>query len=85
MARGWESKSVEEQQSQAVASLANALPLSQRERTFRHEKESLEMSLSRVAHQLEEAQNPLHRKMLEQARSHLEDQIRRLAQENSNG
>jgi hypothetical protein len=79
VARGWESKSVEEQQAQAVSSSGPAPPpltpaqiASQRQRT------GLLLSRQRVLQQLEAAQNPRHRQVLQSALADLDAQLARL-------
>jgi hypothetical protein len=79
MARGWESKSVEAQQDEALARTISEKPRLTREAAARlREKESLRLSLQRVVRQLEESLNPQHRAMLEHARADLEQKIREL-------
>jgi hypothetical protein len=79
MARGWESKSVEAQQDEALARTISEKPRLTREAAARlREKESLRLSLQRVVRQLEESLNPQHRAMLEYARADLEQKIREL-------
>jgi hypothetical protein len=79
MARGWESKSVEEQQSafrepagERKARLDPAQAKQNRER------EGLELSRKRILAQLEAATHPNHRKMLEQTLSELDAQLAHL-------
>jgi hypothetical protein len=79
VARGWESKSVEEQQAQAVSPSGPAPPpltpaqiASQRQRT------GLLMSRQHVLQQLEAAQNPRHRQILQSALADLDAQLTRL-------
>jgi hypothetical protein len=79
VARGWESKSVEEQQAQAVSPSGPAPPpltpaqiASQRQRT------GLLLSRQRVLQQLEAAQNPRHRQILQSALADLDAHLARL-------
>ena len=79
VARGWESKSVEEQQAQAISPSGPAPPLltpaqiaSQRQRT------GLLLSRQHVLQQLEAAQNPRHRQILQSALADLDAQLTRL-------
>jgi hypothetical protein len=79
VARGWESKSVEEQQAQAVSPSGPAPPpltpaqiASQRQRT------GLLLSRQHVLQQLEAAQNPRHRQILQSALADLDAQLARL-------
>ena len=78
MARGWESKSIEEQQSQAKSSPPKSGPRATPEETARHrQRQGLLLSRARVVQQLGAAQNAHHRQMLEDA---LRDLDTRLAQ-----
>jgi hypothetical protein len=77
MARGWESKSVEEQQAEASAKSAKRPPAMSVEEAARwREKESLRLSRQRVLQQLEATQNPRHRKMLEDSLADLEQKLK---------
>jgi hypothetical protein len=79
MARGWESKSVEEQQSAVTSGTENS-PRRRRnpeEVAAQKRREALVLSRSRIQQQLEGASNPQYRKMLETALADLERQIGR--------
>jgi hypothetical protein len=77
--RGWESKSVEDQQSQYAESRSHLdRKLAPDELAKRHVKDGLVLTRKGVIHQLEDAQNPGRRAMLESALSHLDDEIARL-------
>ena len=79
MARGWESKSIEAQQEEASSSKSSGRPRLTREGADRQRKmESLQLSLRRIAEQMEHIQNARHRQMLEQARTDLEREIEAL-------
>jgi len=84
MARGWESKSVEEQQDAAAerrreAGLAReASALSAAERDRLQKRESIVLSKVRVQHDLDAATHPRHRAQLRAALKHLEQQLRSL-------
>ena len=79
MARGWESKSVEEQQSQAASSEPMPGPRPTPDQLMRqHQRNSLLLSRARVLQQLETAQNSQHRQMLEAALVDLDAQLARL-------
>jgi hypothetical protein len=75
MARGWESKSVEEQQSAAQASRPGRRPRTPEEVARDEKSYALKLSRSRVAQQLESAQNPNYRQMLEAALADLDRQL----------
>ena len=78
MARGWESKSVEEQQSAASTQTESKQRLTPEQTARRQEREAIELSRSRVLQQLQSAQNPRHRQMLESALSELDQRLTRL-------
>jgi len=76
MARGWESKSVEDQQAAAAADKAKPktqLTIDQIKQ--QHLIQGLELSRHRIQQQLLSAQNPLHREMLQRALADLENQL----------
>lgn len=77
MARGWESKAVEAAQEEAAAkknghAKGPADPAASERKRLR---DGLLLSRARVVHQLEAAQNPNHRKMLEQALADLDARL----------
>jgi len=79
MARGWESKSVEEQQSQErVRPTGPQLPPEELEKQKR--RESLQLERVRVVHDLESAHNPRYREMMRQALAHLDSKLAALDQ-----
>lgn len=77
MARGWESKSVEEQQSAASRQVESKQRLTPQEAAQRQEREAIELSRRRVLQQLQAVQNPRHRQMLENALSELNERLAR--------
>jgi hypothetical protein len=78
MARGWESKSVELQQSDAGEKPARpALRLTPEQKARERDRVGLTLSRTRILQQLQAAQNPRHREMLQRAVTDLD---RRLAQ-----
>ncbi len=72
MARGWESKSVEEQQAAAIVSTELKQQLTPEQLARKRKLEALQLSRSRVLQQLRSAQNPIHRQMLEKALAELD-------------
>jgi hypothetical protein len=79
VARGWESKSVEEQQAQEVSPSGPAPPpLTPAQIASQRHKTGLLLSRQHVLQQLEVAQNPLHRQILQSALSDLDAQLTRL-------
>lgn len=80
MARGWESKSVEEQQAQAASNSTPAVPpLTPVQIAGQRQRQGIMLSRQRVLQQLETAQNPRHREMLRRALADLDAQLARLA------
>ena len=79
MARGWESKAVEEQQAEAAGTLDSKRVRLDREQVEKQKRQQgLILSRKRVLQQLQAAQNPNHRKMLEAALGDLDAQLARL-------
>jgi hypothetical protein len=78
MARGWESKSVEAQQAEASdATSKPRLKLTPEAAALRREQEKLRLSRQSVLQQLQNAQNPRHRKLLENTLADLDEKINR--------
>ena len=79
MARGWESKAVEDQQAEAAAtSDPTKVRLAPEQVARQKQQQGLLLSRQRVLQQLQIAQNPNHRKMLEAALGELDAQLARL-------
>jgi hypothetical protein len=83
MARGWESKSVEDQMGDAVAARdAQAKPqLSKQERARQTRRESLLLSRAQIIGRLKTATNTRYRAQLEKTLQHLEEELREVASE----
>ena len=79
MARGWESKSIEEQQAAAQAPAEPRKVLTPEQIAAQRQRDSLLLSRKRVQEQLQEAQNPHYRQMLESALAELDGRLARLA------
>lgn len=77
MARGWESKSVEDQQEAAAQRKATAsvTPVSTEDADRRQQLEALRLARARVVADLQRACRPAHRGMLEQALSDIDAKI----------
>jgi hypothetical protein len=76
MARGWESKSVEQQQeemSEQRRPLRAAISAGEQQRN--RKREGLLLSKERLSQQLIAAVNPRHRQMLEQALAELDSRL----------
>lgn len=81
MARGWESKSVESQiesREESRRQTARTKVANPMEAERIRKQESLQMSRTRVLHDLATANNPRYRKILEQALKHLDDKLAEL-------
>ena len=79
MARGFESKSVESQQSEASYERGVRRGRESSDDIERRQKrESLELSRSRVARELEGAKTPVHRSALENALRFLDDELKKM-------
>ncbi|HSS95511.1 MAG TPA: hypothetical protein VLK33_00695 [Terriglobales bacterium] len=79
MARGFESKSVEEQQNEVRDAQKSTQPhLTAELIAQKQSRNGLEMSRQRVMQQLQAACNPNHRNMLEKALADLNEQIAKL-------
>lgn len=81
MARGWESKSVEQQQEEASAQKIRRQPLSPEQIARQNLRKGLELSRQRMAQQMEAASNPKYRQMLERALADLDKELNRLGSE----
>ena len=81
MARGWESKSVEEQQAEARTKRSPSQPkLTPSQIRTKQQIESLTLSRKRVEQQLATAHEPRHQEMLRRALADLDAQIRKIAE-----
>jgi len=78
MARGFESKMVEFQQEEAARARPAASTLTPEEQQRKARRQGLELTRARAAADLERATIPAHRRMLEQALSAIDDQLRSL-------
>lgn len=76
MARGWESKNVEDQQADAARTRAVGPPKSAEELAREARRASLQLSRARTLSDLQGACNPQHRALLERTLSHLDDELR---------
>ena len=77
MARGWESKSVEQQQEMATAEAGQTKPrLTAAEIAAEQKRRALLLSRRRVMQQMEVVTNPRHREMLQAALGDLDAQLR---------
>jgi hypothetical protein len=79
MARGWESKSVEAQQQDAIADgHKRAAPISPAQRSAIQRRRTLELARARTAADLQRSSSSAHRSMLEQALRAIDEQLRQI-------
>lgn len=79
MARGWESKSIEAQQADALQQQKENRPkLTPQEAARFRERENLRLSRLRVLQQLETSQNQRHRRLLQNALAELDGKLKNL-------
>jgi len=79
MARGWESKSVEEQQAQAAVDSRKPRPsLTPRQMANERQHQLLTLARRQIQQQREMARDPRHREMLDKALAHLDAQLAQL-------
>ena len=81
MARGWESKEIESQIEAAAERASNAQrsQINAEELRRQRERESLELSRTRVLQDMATAENPKYREILERSLRYLEEKIAALA------
>ncbi len=76
MARGWESKSVEAQQAEAIEESSKPrVKLTAEAASRSRERENLRLSRQRVLQQLDQTQNPRHRKLLQDTLADLDQKL----------
>ena len=81
VARGWESKSVEAQQADASdKSAKHRTKLSPEAAARLRDRENLRLARQRVLQQMEAAQNPRHRQLLQEALADLEGKLKGMAE-----
>jgi hypothetical protein len=82
MARGWESKSVEDQiesaQSRPARGMRVAIELTAAQATLVRERENLTLSRTRVLHGIETSQNPRYLELLRRELKVLDEKLRKL-------
>ena len=77
MARGWESKAVEEQMEIAKESggKKEKQPLTDGEKRARHERDNLKLSHAYIVHQVEASTNERYTRSLRQALSEIDEKL----------
>jgi hypothetical protein len=83
MARGWESKSVEAQQEEAVRRVPAGPPRTAESAARAERRQGLELARKRAADDLERATAAAHRTMLQQAIRAIDEQLARLEHEST--
>jgi hypothetical protein len=77
VARGWESKSVEAQQAEAVEKPSTPrVKLSPEAAARKRERENLLLARQRVLQQLDSSQNPRHQKLLRDSLADLDEKLK---------
>lgn len=80
MARGWESKSVEAQQADLGSARTQGAALSPAERERRQHADTLKLALADATAQLQAACKPVHRDMLQQRVTAIQERLADLMQ-----
>jgi uncharacterized protein involved in exopolysaccharide biosynthesis len=76
MARGWESKSVEQQQADRAEPTGPVRPeLSPAQKERNRQRDGLQLSRRRLLQQIQESTHPRHRQMLEQSLAEIGKQL----------
>ena len=75
MARGWESKSVEAQQEEALAAKPEKKARSQEEIQQSRDRENLRLARARVLQQIQVSRDPRYTEMLQRTLADLERQL----------
>jgi len=78
VARGWESKSVEQQQAENLGPRNTQKALTPEEKAQAATKQAVQLARSQVLQQLQATQHPRHREMLEKALADLNEKLARL-------
>jgi hypothetical protein len=80
MARGWESKSVEEQMEAAASqrALEHQAPVPEDQLRRQRERESLQLSRKRILQEIQAARHIRHQQQLEAALQHLDRRLKEL-------
>ncbi|HTS51498.1 MAG TPA: hypothetical protein VMH05_26300 [Bryobacteraceae bacterium] len=80
MARGWESKSIESQIEAAEErkSAAHAAAVDAAEVERKRQRDSLQLSRTRILNDIEQARNPKYQETLKAALKHLDDKLAEL-------
>lgn len=76
MARGWESKSIEQQQDEKASETKTSRPpLTPKQRELNRKREGLLLSRKRLVDQIESSTHPAHRHMLVQSLAEIDRQL----------
>ena len=75
MARGWESKSIEQQIEDAQTYDSTARPIAPADIELRQKREGLRLQRSRILQEIEAAHNPRYREYLEDMLHHLDNRL----------
>jgi hypothetical protein len=79
MARGWESKNVEDQQEQAkMATTGTKMQIDPQEQERNRKKRGLELAMAKINTDIANARDERHKQMLESAKADLDRQMKTL-------
>ena len=78
MARGWESKSVEQQQAEALSASPVHPAFNPEQKAKEQKKQAVRLARSQVLQRLRAPRHPRHRQMLEKALADLNEQLTQL-------
>jgi hypothetical protein len=79
MARGWESKNVEDQQEQAkMATTGTKMQIDPQEQERNRKKRGLELAMAKINTDIANARDERHKQMLESAKADLDRQLKTL-------
>jgi hypothetical protein len=80
MARGWESKNVEDQQEQAKMSVTGTkMQIDPQEQERMRKKRGLELAISKINNDLANCRDERHKQMLDSAKADLERQMKSIS------
>jgi hypothetical protein len=80
MARGWESKNIEDQQEQAkMSTTGTKMQIDPQEQERNRKKRGLELALSKINSDLNNCRDDRHKQMLESAKADIDRQLKSFA------
>jgi hypothetical protein len=79
MARGWESKSVEQQIEDAPTYNSTVRPIAPEDIELRQKREALRLQRSRILQEIEAAHHPRYRELLKEMLHHIDNQLSQIS------